>query len=188
MDISNLALQAGNYELAVGNTLIPSDLLGDLIPNYSEGEISSNTQGGVTVTPNGKAETSQFQFTMYLPQDGALELLGAIWPELYTAATDSNGGGQLNFGSASCRTRTPVPMNIHNKCEPNDKHDVYIPAALAKIEFNPTFSATAVSQITVTVYMQPDANGNRMRYGRGDLTQLSRYDVTTGKTVPITTE
>lgn len=183
----NFNYSAGNYEMSIGDTLIPSVLLGDLVPNYEEGEITTQSQAGTIVTPNGKPDTAQFQFTMFLPAQNAVTYLGKIWPELYTAATGGNGG-QIWFGSGTCKTRTPVPINIHNKCETTDDNDVFIPAALAKIAFNPTFSASEVAQVTITVYMQADANGNRMRFGTGDLTQESIYDVTTQKTVPVTSE
>lgn len=180
-------LLAGNYELAIGNTVLPPEILGDMSPNYSEGEITAETQAGTTTTPNGKAETSEFTFTMFLPQQNAAKYLGIIFPEAYNAPTgDSQTSGNIEVGSKACQSRTPQPMNIHNVCDKTDDNDIHIPAGLAKIAFNPTFSTSEAAQLEITVYMQPDENGMRFRFGTGDLTQPSRYDPTTQKTVPIT--
>ena len=87
MQNSAFNLMAGNFELAVGDTLIPAELLGDMSPNYEEGEISAETQAGTVTTPNGKPETSEFTFTMFLPADNAASYLGIIWPEAYNKPT-----------------------------------------------------------------------------------------------------
>ena len=89
---------AGNWELAIGDTVIPAELLGDLSPNYEEGEISADTQAGTISTPSGKAETSEFTFTLYLPKQNAAQYLGIIWPEAYTAPSGEQKTGNIIFG------------------------------------------------------------------------------------------
>lgn len=180
-------LMAGTYELAVGDTVIPAELLGDLNPNYSEGEISADTQAGTITTPNGKADTSEFTFTMFLPATNAQMYLGRVWKELYNEPTsETQKSGNITVSSRSCQTRTPIPYNIHNICETTDDNDIYIPAGLAKVSFNLSLTVNDAVQIEVTVYMQPDENGDRFRFGTGDLSQPSKYDPTTQKTVPVT--
>lgn len=180
-------LLAGNYELSVGNITIPAELLGDLSPNYAEGEISADTQSGVINTPSGKAETSEFTFTMFLPRKNAMTYLAQIWPGAYNAPTgESQESGNLEFGSKACQQREPQIYHIHNLCDTTDDNDMHIPAGVAKIDFNPTLSTSDAVSLEVTVYMQPDENGVRFRFGTGDLSQPSKYDVTTGKTVPVT--
>lgn len=181
-------LLAGNYELTIADTTIPPELLGDMSPNYEEGEISADTQAGTITTPSGKAETSEFTFTLFLPRKNAAKYLGIIWPEAYNAPTaEAQETGNITVGSRACQSRVPRPMNIHNICETTDDNDTFIPAGLAKIAFNPTFSTSDAVQLEITVYMQPDENGDRFRFGTGDLSQPSKYDPTTQKTVPVTT-
>ena len=180
-------LLAGNYELAVGDVVIPPELLGDMSPNYEEGEISADTQAGTITTPSGKPDTSEFTFTLFLPKTNAVMYLGILWPEAFNEPTSENQpSGNITIGARACQARTPRPYNIHSICETTDDNDLFIPAGLAKIAFNPTFSTSDAVQVEITVYMQPDENGIRFRYGTGDLSQPSKYDPTTGKTVPVT--
>lgn len=178
---------AGNWELAIGNTVIPAELLGDLSPNYEEGEISADTQAGTISTPSGKAETSEFTFTLYLPKQNAAKYLGIIWPEAYTAPSGDQKTGNIIFGTRACMNRTPQPMNIHSNCDTTDDNDMHIYAGVSKIAFNPTLSTSDAASFEVTVYMQPDENGNRFRFGTGDATRPSVYDPTQQKTVPVET-
>lgn len=178
-------LLAGNWEIAVGDTVIPPELLGDVSPNYEEGELSADTQGGNITSPSGKAETSQLTFTMFLPRQNAPTYMKAIWPEAYNAPSGSQELGNIVFGSRACQARMPRPYNLHSVCDTTDDNDIYIYAGIAKIAFNPTLSTSDAASFEVTVYAQPDEDGNRMRYGTGDLTQPSIYDPTTQKTVPI---
>lgn len=178
---------AGNYELAVGDVVIPAELLGDLSPNYEEGEISAETQAGTITTPSGKAETSEFTFTMFLPKQNAVKYLSMLWPEAYNAPTaEAQKTGNIEIGSRACQSRTPKPYNIHNVCDTTDDNDIYIPAGMAKIAFNPTLSTSDAAQLEITVYMQPDENGIRFRFGTGNLEAPSVYDPTTQSTKPVT--
>ncbi len=180
-------ISAGTYELSVGDTTIPAELLGALSPNYQEGTISADTQAGTITTPSGSAETSEFTFTMFLPKTNAMEYLGALWPSAFNAPTgEAQKTGNIEFGRGSCKARTPVPYHIHNICDDTDDNDIHIPAGLALIQFNPSFEPKNAVSVEITVSMQPDENGVRFRFGTGDLSQPSKYDATTQKTVPIT--
>jgi len=182
-------LMAGTYELAIGDVVIPSQLLGDLSPDYAEGELTAETQAGTVTTPSGKPEKSEFTFTMFLPRENAAKYLGIIWPEAFNESTaEAQKSGNIKFGSRACMARTPRPMNIHSICDKTDDNDIFIPAGLAKIQFNPTFAASDHASVKITVYMQPDENGDRMRFGTGDLSQPSYYDPTTQTTKPVTDE
>lgn len=179
-------LLAGNYELSVGDVTIPAELLGDLNPDYEEGEISADTQAGTITTPSGKAETSQFTFSLFLPKTNAMKYLAVIWPGAYNAPTnEAQATGNLEFGSKACQDREARIYNIHNVCDTTDDNDIQIPAGVARMIFNPTLSTSDAVSLEVTVSMQPDENGTRVRFGTGDLSQPSRWDATTQKTVPI---
>lgn len=182
-------LMAGTYELAVGKVVIPAEMLGDMSPNYQEGTISADTQVGTITTQSGKADTSEFTFTLFLPKKNAQKYLGMIWPSAYNEPTaDTQETGNITISSSACTARTPVAYNIHNVCETTDDNDIYIPAGVALIAFNPTFSTSDAVSVEITVYMQPGEDGTRFRFGTGDLTQPSKYDPTTGKTIPATTD
>jgi len=171
---------AGNWELAVGKYVIPPELLGDMSPNYEEGTIDAETQAGTISSSSGKPTTSEFTFTLFLPKKNAPRLLGYLWPEAYEAATSEDVGGRITFGSKACMQRSPQPMNIHSICSNDSSSDMYIPAGITKIQFNPTLSTSDAVSFEVTVYMQPDENGDRFRFGVGDLTKKTIYDPTTG--------
>lgn len=182
-------LLAGNYELSVGNITIPASLLGDLNPDYEEGELSAETQAGTITTGSGKPETSQFTFTLYLPRTNAMQYLAVLWPGAYNAPTaEAQKTGNLEFGSSACQAREPVAYHIHNLCDTTDDNDIHIPAGVARMIFNPTLSTSEAVSLEITVSMQPDENGKRIRFGTGDLSQPSRYDPTTGTTVAVSTD
>lgn len=182
-------LFAGNYEMSVGNVTIPAELLGDLTPNYEEGEISANTQAGTITTPSGKPDTSEFTFNMFLPRKNAMKYLSYIWPGAYNAPTaEAQESGNIEFGSKACQAREPQVYHIHNLCDTTDDNDIHIPAGIARMTFNPTLSTSEAVSLSITVSMQPDENGIRLRFGTGDLSQPSRYDVTTQSTVPLTSD
>lgn len=173
-------LMGGKYELSIGSTLIPASLLGDISPNYEEGELSADTQAGTRTAPSGKADTAELTFTLYLP---SVDYLKAIFADMYNQPTASaQTSGNIVFGSNSCSTRTPLPVNIHNVCEDTDDNDIHIFAGLVKATFNPTLSTGDFVNIEVTISMQPTANGY-MRLGTGNLAKPSHWDVTSQSTV-----
>lgn len=179
-------LLKGTYELAVGSTLIPAELLGDLSPNYQEGVLEAETQAGKISTPSGKADTSEFTFTLFLPRNNAQQYLGVLWPDAYNEPTAAaQASGNIVFSTDACGSRTPQKMNIHSICDSTDDNDFHIFAGVARILFNPTLSTSEVASFEVTVYMQPNENGDRFRFGTGNLAVPSIYDVTTQETVPI---
>ena len=120
-------------------------------------------------------------------KQNAAKYLGIIWPEAYTAPSGEQKTGNIIFGTRACMNRTPQPMNIHSNCDTTDDNDMHIYAGVSKIAFNPTLSTSDAASFEVTVYMQPDENGNRFRFGTGDTTQPSVYDPTQQKTVQVTT-
>lgn len=179
-------LLKGTYEMAIGSTVIPAALLGDLSPNYEEGTLEAETQAGKVSTGSGKAATSEFTFTLFLPKENAQKYLGVIWPELYTAPTSvTQKSGNIVFGSNSCGGIAPQKINLHSVCDSTDDNDTFIYAGVPKITFNPTFSVSDVVSVEITIYMQPNSDGDRFRFGTGDVSQPSIYDPTTQTTIPV---
>ena len=178
--MNNDKLLGGKWEMAVGGVLIPASLLGDITPNYAEGLYEVETKAGTRRQPNGKAETAELTFTLYLP---SLDYLKVLFSEAYTAGTGSQETGNIIFGSDSCSTTTPLPINLHPVCEDNDNNDIHIYAGLINAVFNPSLTTSDVVSVETTIYMQPTANGY-IRLGTGDTTQESHYDVDSQSTVP----
>lgn len=177
-------MPAGTYELSIGNTLIPAQLLGELTPDYEEGTTETDTMAGSVVTPNGKPSTAQFGFTLYVPN---MDYTKVVFADAYnepTAAAQETGN--VILGGNTCVTREAVKVNIHNLCESTDDNDIYFPAVKFAYNFNPTLSTSDSLALEVTGYIQPDSNG-RVRLGTGNLAAPSHYDTTTQSTVPNTT-
>lgn len=173
------SLKAGTYEVAIGDVLVPAELLGDITVNYDEATTEASTQAGTRVVPLGKPATAEATLTMYLP---SVDYLKNLWQEAYNSPSGAQLTGNIIFGDGSCQTRTGLPINIHNVCEKTDDNDIHIFAGIVKQTFNPTLSAGEVLQIETTIYMQPTSNGY-IRIGTGDLTAVSHYDVASESTV-----
>lgn len=175
-------LLGGKYELAIGANLIDAQLLGDITPNFEEGMLEADTQAGTIRQPNGKLDTAELTFTLFLP---SVDYLKVLWADAYNAPTQSaQKTGNIVFGSGTCTTREALPINIHPVCETTDDNDIHIFAGLVNMTFNPTISTTDAISIEVTVIAQPTSEG-AVRIGTGDLTQPSYYDVATQTTKPL---
>ena len=178
----NDTLMGGKYEMSIGATTIPAQLLGDISPNYEEGMMEADTQAGTRQIPSGKADTAELTFTVFLP---SMDYLKVMFADMYNQPTDeAQKTGNVVFGGSSCSTRTPLPINIHPVCENTDDNDVHIFAGLVNATFNPTFSTGDAVNIEITVSMQPTDEGY-LRVGTGDLSQPSIWDATQQKTVPV---
>ena len=128
-------LLGGKHEMGVGNTLIPAILLGDISPNYEEGQMEAETQAGTRRQPSGKADTAELTFTLYLPN---MDYLKVLWEDAYQKGEgDLQKTGTITFGSNSCSTRKALPINIHPVCEETDDNDIHIFAGLVNMAFNP---------------------------------------------------
>lgn len=175
-------LMAGKWEMSIGATLIPAQLLGDITPNYAEGTVEAKTQAGTRKQPSGKADTAELTFTVYLPN---MDYLKVLWADAYQEPTDTlQKTGAIVFGGNTCSTRTPLPINIHPTCEDTDDNDIHIFAGLVNMAFNPTLSTSDAVAIEATVQMQPTASGY-MRLGTGNLAKPSRYDVSSQSTIEV---
>lgn len=173
-------LMAGKYEMAIGATLIPAQLLGDITINYEEGQLEANTQSGTRRMPNGKADTAEVTFTLYLPN---MDYLKVLFADAYNEPSGTQKSGNLIFGGSSCTTAKGLPINIHSVCDNTDDNDIHIFDGIIRMTFNPTLSTSDAISIEAGVDMQPTENGY-FRLGTGDLTQPSYYDVASQTTKP----
>lgn len=169
----------GPAEVAINGITIPASLLSEVNVEFTEGTRERTTLGGTFTKPSGILETAQATFTMYLP---SMDYLKNIFPGRYNAPSGTQIGGNVIFNSDTCTTTEAGPVNIHYTCEGLDNNDVHIYSGIAALNFNPTYNADDDVTIEVTIYAQPDDDGNVGRMGTGNLTALSTYNATTQTT------
>jgi hypothetical protein len=178
----NDTLLGGAWELALGESVIPASLLGDITPNFTEGTRSAETLGGNRTTPSGRYDESTLTFTMFVPN---MDYLKAIWPDNYNAPTEPQEAGNLVFGSGSCTSKVPVTANLHQVCDDNSNNDMHMYAVLVAANWNPTINPTDPFSVEVTVYVQPNEDGNYFQLGAGSLTEPVLWDAETQAWVPV---
>lgn len=169
----------GPAEVSLNGITIPASLLSEVSVEFTEGTRERTTLGGTFTKPSGVLETAQAMFTLYLP---SMDYLKNIFPERYNAPSGEQLTGNVVFNSDTCVETVAGPVNIHYTCEPLDNNDVFIYAGLAQLNFNPTYNESDDLTIEVTIFAQPDEDGNVARMGTGDLTSDSFYDATSGDT------
>lgn len=176
----NPTVLGGPAEVAINGITIPASLLSEVSVEFTEGTRERETLGGTFTKPSGILETAQAMFTLYLP---SMDYLKNIFPGRYNAPSGEQDTGNVIFNSDNCTTTDAGPVNIHYTCEPLDNNDVHIYSGIAALNFNPTYTASDDVTIEVTIYAQPDEDGNVARMGTGDLTSDSYYDAATSATV-----
>ncbi len=169
----NPTVLGGPAEVAINGITIPASLLSEVSVEFTEGTRERTTLGGTFTKPSGILETAQATFTMYLP---SMDYLKNIFPSRYNAPSGEQDTGNVIFNSDTCVTSDAGPVNIHYTCEPLDNNDIHIYSGLASLNFNPTFNASDDLTIEVTIFAQPDDDGNIARMGTGNLTQDSFYN------------
>lgn len=177
--MNNETILGGKAELAIGNVLIPAELLGDMSPNFAEGVRETSSLAGTRRKPSGTFDTSELTGTMLLP---SMDSLKALFPEDYTPGTGTQTTGNVVWGTNSCATKVPKPINIHYVCDDTDDNDIHIFAGLVSMQFNPTYNESDGLAVAFTIYADTSANGV-VRFGTGDLDTPSVYDVATQTTV-----
>lgn len=171
----------GKASIAINAIEIPSYMISEITPNFSEGTRTRTTLGGIFNRPSGVFENAELSFTLFLP---SMDYLKNIFPGEYNTPTGPQTVGNLIFGAGSCTTKVPVPVNVHYECEDTDANDLHIFAGLAAMNFNPTYNDSDDLSVQVTIYAQPTENG-LFRLGTGDLDTPSIYDPATETTVPV---
>lgn len=171
----------GPASVALNETSIPAEYLSEVTVELTGGERSRETLGGTFTTPSGTFDTAQAMFTMFLPN---MDYLKNIFPTLYNLPSGTQTTGNIIFSTDTC-VSISSPVNIHYDCFDNDNNDVYFYNGMIQLNFNPTYNQTDALTIEVTIFANPDEDGNIARLGTGDLTEPSIYDPETETTVPV---
>lgn len=175
---------AGQAEVAINENLIPADLLSEVGVEFTEATRDTQTLAGKFTQPTGAFDTAQATFTMYLP---SMDYLKVLFPDLYDAGTgERTGEGQIILTTGTCMESANTPVNIHYVCDgDDDKNDVFIYSGLVQLNVALTYNDSDSLSVEVTVFAQPDEDGNVVRFGAGNLTEKSYFDYTTMSTVVV---
>lgn len=172
----------GPASVALNGHQIDASLLSEVVVEVTEQTRERSTLGGTFTRPTGVLQSSMARFTMYLP---SMDYLKHIFPGKYNAPTAPQTAGNVIFNANECVTTEAGPVNIHYNCEGNDANDVFFYNAQAALNFNSTYDNENDLTVEVTLYAQPDSNGNVVRFGTGNLTAISEWDVDTETTVAV---
>lgn len=165
----------GKAEISIGKTTIDAQFLSELSVNFQEGTREVNSLAGTIRKPSGTMDTAEVTGTFILP---SMDALKKLWANAYEAPTAEGLSGRVVFGSNSCETVEPVPVNIHYTCEKDSSNDVHIYAGLVAMNFNPTYNDSDALTVEFTIYAQPTDEGYGFA-GAGDLTKATKWDATT---------
>ena len=173
----------GQAEVAINENLIPANLLSEVAVEFTEGTRETETLAGTFSQPTGMLETAQATFTMFLP---SMDYLNVLFPDMYTNGTGPRvGEGNVVLSTGACIGTTNTPVNIHYVCDgDNDKNDVFIYNGLVQLNLAMTYNSDSLS-VEVTVFAQPDENGDIARFGSGNLSSVSYFDHETMSTVAV---
>lgn len=176
----------GKKEVIIGNELFPPELVQDdgatITITPSTTDVPS--QAGTISVPNGAYDEISASVNIII---NSVSTLMKIFPGLSTPAQFGNGAtGQVHFGASSCQTTEPVPVIIRNVCDDGSSQDIRIPQALIQAggEFDISQGDPTVLEVDITPL--PTSEGYVV-FGEGDLTQKSKWDVTSGQYKPVET-
>lgn len=169
----------GKAEISIGKVTIGPEFLAEITPKFTEGVRSTTSLAGTIKKPSGAFDTAEVSGTFIVPSMDALKQIWAHAYEAPTGASASNLSGRIKFGSNTCETVEPVPVNIHYTCEKNSDNDVHIYAAQIGMTFEPAYNASDALQVSFTAYAQPTADGYGFA-GAGDLTKKTIWNAQTG--------
>ena len=178
MDFNELG---GPAEIAMNGTTIPAFLIQSISPSIEPGVRSRPSLAGTFSRPSGTFETVEVMATITL---ASMDWLKNIVPDMYNAPTAPQTTGNVIMGNNTCLAATGIPVNIHYTCDATDANDVFFPNAYVTFAFNGEYTETDPLAIEVRIYGNPSASGV-VRFGTGDLTEVSIYDPTTETTVPV---
>lgn len=180
----NLGTLDGAAEVAMNGVWIPAEAWQSISLDIEPGTRTITSLGGEYEKPSGTYTTSMFTGILNLP---SMDYLKNIVPTLYNAPTGgTQTTGNVIIGSGQCLAADGVPVVIHHTCFDTDDNDITLPNARIVFAANGELNDTDPLTVEVRAYGLPDAEGVRVRFGTGDLTQPSRWDAATGTTVPVT--
>lgn len=181
-ELTDISTLGGKAEISIGKLTIEPQFLSEIHVELTEGERTIESLAGNITKPSGMIDSAQVAGNFILPSMDALKVL---FQEAYEAPTAEGLAGKVSFGSNSCKTKVPLPVNIHYTCEQNGNNDVHIYAGLIKADLDLTYNQSDALTIPFTIYAQPTSKGYAFA-GAHDQTKPTIYDPTTNtwKDVP----
>ena len=173
---------SGTSDLAIGTSVIPASVLGDITPNLTQDTRSSERMTGTVTSPANRYSEATLTFTIFPP---SMDYMKAVWADAYNAKSGTGTSGNIVLGAGSCISKTPVPINIHPICDTNSNNDQHFYGGIVAMNWNPTLNGTDDISVEVTIHLQPNEDGNYGQIGAGDLTQETLYDAVTGTWTPV---
>lgn len=175
---------AGQAEVAINESLIPASLLSEVAVEFTEATRDTETLAGKFTQPTGAFDTAQVTFTMFLP---SMDYLKVLFPDLYDAGTGERANeGHIILSAGTCMESASTPVNIHYVCDgDDDKNDIFIYSGLVQLNIAATYNNSDSLSVEVTVFAQPDEDGNVARLGSGNLSNKSYFDYETMSTVVV---
>lgn len=173
----------GPAEVGINGQVVPPTMLSEIVAEFVEGTRERTTLGGKFTKPSGNLDTAEVRFTLFLP---SMDYLKNFFTSRYNAPTAPALAGNIILNANSTASTEAGPVNIHWTQKANDDDDIHIYQGLALLNFSATINPDDAVSVEVRIMAQPDEDGNVARLGTGDLTKVSKYDATTGTTVPVT--
>ncbi len=174
-ELTDVTSLGGKAEIAIGKAVIEPQFLSELHVEITEGERTTESLAGNITKPSGMIESAQVTGNFILPSMDALKIL---FQEAYEAPTAESLAGKVTFGSNSCKTKVPLPVNIHYTCEQNSNNDVHIYAGIVKADLDLTYNQSDALTVPFTIYAQPTSEGYAYA-GAHDQSKETIYDPTT---------
>ena len=174
--------KSGPVEIAMNGVWIPAAAIQSASPDITPKTITVPSLSGSYEKPSGTFETSQLTFTLNLP---GMDYLKNIVPSLYNEPTAPQAKGNVIVGGQTCLSAEGVPVVVHYVCDDTDDDDLTFLNAFVTFAYNGEYNEDDPLTVEVQAYGTPDANGNRVRFGTGDLTAVSEWDATTSETVVV---
>lgn len=174
-ELSTASYLGGKAEISIGALTIEPQFLTEIAVSITEGEQSVSSLAGNITSPSGMMEEAKVTGNFILPSMDALKVL---LQEAYEAPTEEGLSGRVVFGGNTCKTKVPLPVNIHYTCEQNSDNDVHIFAGIVKADLSLTYNQSDKLTVPFTIYAQPTSQGYAQA-GAGDLSKKTIWDPTT---------
>lgn len=175
--------KSGPVEIAMNGVWIPAEAIQSVEPDIEPKTITVPSLAGSYDKPSGTFETTQLTFTLNLP---SMDYLKHIVPSMHNAPTAPQTKGNVLIGGQQCMQASGVPVVVHYVCDETDDDDLTFLNGFITFAFNGEYNEDDPLTVDVMVFGTPDTNGNRIRFGTGNLLAPSKFDAASSSTKTVT--